>query len=216
MLYKSYMGTIKKVFSKAYYPDKYMKLEDKDELNNSINCAIPVKNEEDSQVILNKEHQSQKSMEAKSESFHYEGGNISSNDDSKNVTDKHMLPPLNMNTNKAFNPEIADNIYQPSAESVLKVPAKNKRLVTDNDSISEEPKDEDCSVYEIKSDENDAVEDNIGLMESESRSGENMKTIAVFIIIFAILIFSAGICCNIAFNLSSSVAGWCILLLLIV
>ena len=88
-----------------------------------------------------------------------------------------------------------------------------------NKSIHEkEIEEEDCSVYEVKSDDNEANqnEEIFGLVENESKNSENIKTIAIFIILFSILIFTAAIWCLLVFNLSSTIAAYCIILLAVI
>ena len=192
-----------------------------EEINNSIEYPIPVNSDSASSSKRLEEVKILPSEPERSESFKYEGGEETKNyDDSKDVTSKHVLPPINFNSGKAFNGDLEENIYNlNSAVTSQTRGLLRKEEPPKKESISEKDNEDDYSVYEVQSDgkdSNDGLKENIGLMESEARSGENVKTMLIFIILFAVLIFSAGICCVLAFNFSSANAGWCILILIIV
>ena len=85
MFYRIYMNTVKSVFSKAYYPDKYMKTDN--DVDNSIECAVPV----GCNVPADKSQQQVRSRQFNDDrqsNFEFEGG-----DDSKylpyNILSKH-------------------------------------------------------------------------------------------------------------------------------
>lgn len=209
LFYRIYMDTIKKVFSKAYKPEKYMK--DEEENDNSINCAIPVLSEQNSKSILFEEEKKQIPENEKSSSFGFEGGETEYFEDKADAS-KEMFPPIQRKIipGQGFEP-VADNIFHTESdkESLNKDEIK-KRRITDNKSISESLNDNDLSVYEVHSDDKskDGAQENVGLMESEARSNENLKIMVVFILLFSILTFSAAINLHIAFSLSSTIAGW--------
>lgn len=130
---------------------------------------------------------------------------------------ENELPPINTKPIAKFESEMSELIYDPHTAAPMKNSQSQNSVSSEKE--NQEENEDDYSVYEVKSDgkdEKDGVADNIGLMESEARSGENMKTVLIFLILFGVLIFSAAICIHIAFNLPSSVAGWCIILLIIV
>ncbi|CAI2369509.1 unnamed protein product [Moneuplotes crassus] len=237
LFYRIYMDTIKKVFSQAYHPEKYMKEEQEQE--NSIICAVPVQNQQKSESDMFEEVKDPNSNHDHSDIFQYEGGEeCKSYGDSQDQSDRVVFPSINHETQRGFVPE-TDQIYNSESSSEPKQMKETKiRRITDNDSISDESNpnlqngsnqsslqkqgnsnsedgDEDLSVYEVQSDDdtNQEAKINVGLMESESRSNENLKTILIFIGLFSILAFAVAICCHVAFNLSSSVTTLCILII---
>jgi phosphatidate phosphatase PAH1 len=123
------MDTIKKVFSEAYYPEKYMK--DDDEVNNSINYAHPVESNASNSRILEEVKQFDSEQDRES-SFHYEGGDQTLNfDSSKDATYKHALPPIKTEEVKNFYPDLSDNIFNNSNSLRSKT---NKPVYSDHDS----------------------------------------------------------------------------------
>jgi hypothetical protein len=188
------MDTIKKVFSDAYYPEKYMR-EDLQPVDNSINYAQPYESDLSKSLILEevKRYYSEKGEENKEDSFHYEGGDHTHNfDSSKDVTNRPDLPPLQMEEIKRFDAELTDNIFS-SLQSQRNI--SDRPLNSDRVSDVNNDNDDDLSVYEVQSDdeENTMASENIGLIESESRSNGNLKLMIIFGILLGILIFSAAI-----------------------
>lgn len=191
------MDTVKKVFSEAYKPEKYMKEEEN--LDNSINRPVPVQSIQDSESDMFEEVKNPASIND-SDSFHFEGGEeTKSFGESKDQTDKNLFPDIE-SRNQGLNSG-ADNIFNTESSNEAPPVVTGRRKITDNDSVSEDLKsgsnnDEELSVYEVESDDeaNEQRKVNLGLMESESRSTENFKTIFIFIILFSILAFSAAIC----------------------
>ena len=213
------MSTIKSVFSKAYLPDKYMKLDGN--LNNSIEQAVPVScnaSSEKSQEQMSV----RQSKERRGSNFEFEGGEDSKYLEEEKEYSHEPLPPISMSGARMFTVDLSNNQVdkEKSASSSKSDVCIDNKSESINRSLNKKvDDDEDCSVYEIKSDEDDEEIKNkeiFGLVESESKNGENIKTIAIFIIVFAILIFTAGICCLLVFNLSSTVAAYCIVLLAII
>jgi hypothetical protein len=197
------MDTIKKVFSEAYYPEKYMK-EDNHVVDNSINYAQPYESDLSKSLILEevKRYYSEKAEEDKEDdykedSFQYEGGDHTYNlDSSKDVTHRPELPPIKMEEIKRFDPELTDNIFNSlqSQRNISDRPLNSARGSARDSAVNNE-NDDDLSVYEVQSDdqENTMASVNTGLMESESRSNGNLKMMIIFGILFGILIFSAAI-----------------------
>lgn len=166
--YRIYMDTVKRVFSSSYRPEKYMKPQ-KNVLDNSMIYPIPVQNKK---TPYNKNYEEVKNLqseeEAKSESFNYEGGE----NEQTLYFDQHRSKEHSAGLAL---PEITNNysnVQQKAEPADGNVPDK-----------SEEQNDDDYSVYEVKSDDNNIESDateNIGLMESEARSSENIKMILIF------------------------------------
>jgi hypothetical protein len=190
------MDTIKKVFSDAYYPEKYMR-EDLQPVDNSINYAQPYESDLSKSLILEevKRYYSEKEEEEedKEDSFQYAGGDHTHNfDSSKDVTNRPDLPPIKMEEIKHFDGELTDNIFS-SLQSQRNI--SDRPLNSARDSAVNNDNDDDLSVYEVQSDdeENTMASVNIGLIESESRSNGNLKLMIIFGILLGILIFSAAI-----------------------
>ena len=95
LFYRIYMNTIKSVFSKAYYPDKYMKIDDK--LNNSIERPVPVDcnaSSEKSQELMSVNQQ----KEDKASNFEFEGGEDSKYLEEEKEYSHEPLPPIKVNS----------------------------------------------------------------------------------------------------------------------
>jgi hypothetical protein len=188
------MDTIKKVFSDAYYPEKYMR-EDLQPVDNSINYAQPYESDLSKSLILEevKRYYSEKGEEDKEDSFQYAGGDHTHNfDSSKDVTNRPDLPPIKMEEIKRFDPEITDNIFN-SLQSQRNI--SDRPLNSARDSAVNNENDDDLSVYEVQSDDQETTKAsvNTGLIESESRSNGNLKLMIIFLILLGVLIFSAAI-----------------------
>lgn len=162
------MDTIKKVFSEAYYPEKYMKEEDNQAVDNSINYAQPYESDLSKSLILEevKRYYSEKGgkgeleEEDKESSFQYAGGDHTQNfDSSKDVTNQPDLPPIRMEELKRFD-MVTDNIFSGSESQRNK---SDRRLNSARDSNrdfnrdsgvnneNDDENDNDLSVYEVRS-----------------------------------------------------------------
>lgn len=87
------MNTIKSVFSKAYYPDKYMKTDN--DVDNSIECAVPV----GCNVPADKSQQQVRSRQLNDDrqsNFEFEGGDDSKYLEEEKEYSHEPLPPISM------------------------------------------------------------------------------------------------------------------------
>ena len=83
-----------------------------EELDNSINCAIPVKNSEPSHSIMFEEEKRAGSINDDSSSFRYEGGEeIRHIEDSKDDSNKIVFQS-NSNSSKRLSEPFHDNLFQ--------------------------------------------------------------------------------------------------------
>lgn len=195
-------------------------------------------------IIQNRPYESEKHIDQinelnqKSDSFHYDGGEeIKDSDPGIDSTNNQMLgrEPVSASSGRIYSPEISDHpIFAKrqqesvsSNRSIGMLPDINshRKIYQDKAELDESQNEnkgedkvdnDDYSVYEVISDDdlNDPNK-NLGLVESESKGSQNLNSMISYIILFALLLFAAGICSVMIMYLSAAVAGTAILVLII-
>lgn len=215
--YRAYINNIKKAFSKAYYPDKYMKVNDGKD--NSIEKAMPIDNDEDADADGDRNETAKKLIEEekhvnsiserddRSGSFNYEGGEDKESEadfeSTKNKNENNNKEPLiSVSSQRPLSPEISDHpIFHRSNQRSVSSMRSDKLLSKQEEfsnGLNDQEKDpdlenDDYSVYEVVTDDKDNEEDKNALIENEARGSQNTYSIISYMILFALLLFAAGI-----------------------